>query len=398
MSGYYGPRAWMSGDAAWNSSPNIAPYPSRTQGINPVNPQGQTAFGVDDAIAIAGILASIGGTIYSNHQQNKRQKEYMEQQQKYAKENWEMENNYNLPENVKSRLMAAGLNPNLMYGQGAASGQGGTINPAASPEAYFANPMDGVPSMISTMQQMRLTDSQIAVNESVAKRNLADASKSGADVDIAYKTLSIKQKELAETILRNIHLNSKDDAQAYNLMTDAFVSMNELPHQINLMDAQAQELACKTALEKAQSETWRAEAQARINLALSQINLNKKQIDKLDTDIVDIIATRSYRIYNMIASSNEMDKRSQLLQGEFDAMAFDIMNSLYSVAAFSDSKFANGVFAFRWAVNDILGVIGQAFGVNVGLGWYHHTGFSQTQQIPASQTPHNPIGFRHGGS
>lgn len=175
MSGYTGPRPWLEGTAAYNTAPNNAPYPSRTQGLNPVKPQGQTAFGVDDAIAIGGIIASLVGTVYSNRQQRKLQNEYMEKQQQYAKENWQMENEYNLPANVKNRLMAAGLNPNLMYGQGAASGQGGTIDPVASPEAYFANPMQGVPQMLSSLQEMQLTQSQIEVNKSIASKNNAEA-------------------------------------------------------------------------------------------------------------------------------------------------------------------------------------------------------------------------------
>lgn len=351
MPGYTGPRPWLQGTAAYNTAPNNAPYPSRTQGLNPVKPQGQTAFGVDDAIAIAGILASIGGTIYSNRQQHKLQNEYMEKQQQYAKENWQMENEYNLPANVKNRLMAAGLNPNLMYGQGAASGQGGTIDPVASPEAYFANPMQGVPSMISSLQEAQLTQSQIAVNESVAKKNNADAGytdiqksnsikRLDADIDRYFhmNQLDDKQRELfeqqKEVFLKQISLMESeiDLNKANEWLTDARTAftIEQSDHYADLVGAQIADYYARAGLSRAQAAKANAEWRHEIRSFSAKLDNLLKEGQLTDTKI-DQIRKETGRIIQKTLMDMPEQLKSQLIARGYNESEVD-----YYIFAFFD--------------------------------------------------------------
>lgn len=74
--------------------------------------------------AIAGAAAQALGNyavqVAANKKQFKYQKEAMALQQQYNKEIWDYQNAYNTPQAQMERLHAAGLNPNLMYGSGAA--------------------------------------------------------------------------------------------------------------------------------------------------------------------------------------------------------------------------------------------------------------------------------------
>ena len=78
--------------------------------------------------AAAGGLGAVTGMI-GNNQTNKtnirlqrEQQQFNAQQAKQANEwnmqQWQRENEYNAPAQQMARLEAAGLNPNLMYGQG----------------------------------------------------------------------------------------------------------------------------------------------------------------------------------------------------------------------------------------------------------------------------------------
>lgn len=78
---------------------------------------------IGGSIASAAINAGLG--IYSLHQQkkeNEKTREYnlklAQMQNQWNVEQWQRENDYNLPANQVARLKAAGLNPDLLYGGG----------------------------------------------------------------------------------------------------------------------------------------------------------------------------------------------------------------------------------------------------------------------------------------
>lgn len=78
----------------------------------------------------SGIASGLFGRKWKQKQmQNQRDHEIAMYERNLAdsRYNWQMENQYNSPEMVMQRLKDAGLNPNLVYGNGA-DAQGGQIN------------------------------------------------------------------------------------------------------------------------------------------------------------------------------------------------------------------------------------------------------------------------------
>lgn len=68
-----------------------------------------------------------------------RQRSLMALQQQYAVENWQREVNYNSPVEQMKRLKAAGLNPNLVYGNGPIGLESPGISSPGSPSAPMAS-------------------------------------------------------------------------------------------------------------------------------------------------------------------------------------------------------------------------------------------------------------------
>lgn len=91
---------------------------------------------------VAGIGQGLQGFITG--QQNKEQRGWNEKmydiQRRDALADWSMQNEYNSPAAQMSRLKAAGLNPNLVYGQGAVANNA-TAPRSASVESYKPMPI-----------------------------------------------------------------------------------------------------------------------------------------------------------------------------------------------------------------------------------------------------------------
>ena len=87
-------------------------------------------------------------SVFNEHAANKafgRQKALMQMQNAMNVYNWRMQNAYNTPERIKERLIAAGLNPDMMYGQqGVQSGFASTPSVGAPSAPLPARPLSAV--------------------------------------------------------------------------------------------------------------------------------------------------------------------------------------------------------------------------------------------------------------
>jgi hypothetical protein len=100
----------------------------------PTRPTGSNRVLGAGAIAGIGALGSIAGNLIGNIGAKKRQRE----SDKYNRETWERQNKYNHPLEQMARLKAAGLNPNMIYGNspGSAVGNAGSQQAASKAAPY----------------------------------------------------------------------------------------------------------------------------------------------------------------------------------------------------------------------------------------------------------------------
>ena len=143
--------------------------------------------------------------------QFKQQEKLSRLQQQIGNENIDKINEYNLPKNVIKRMKDAGLNPALMYGNGAASVAGGTTTAAS---ASGSNASDEASRMAQAtaqagmgLQLMKLK-SEIEVNQSVANANNAQAGKAGAETNTIEKTRQMLFRNLEQDFRNKYMQNS----------------------------------------------------------------------------------------------------------------------------------------------------------------------------------------------
>lgn len=137
----------------------------------------------------SGLISSVTGNsqlkkqLNFQREENERTREYnrqlAEQQNKWNIEQWNRENAYNTPEQMRARLEAAGYNPNLAVG-----GLSGSLNAASSPGLTSGAP--GIPTDFNALGRM---DNPVAAGfrgaiEAIQARNIeSQTDKTKAETD-----------------------------------------------------------------------------------------------------------------------------------------------------------------------------------------------------------------------
>lgn len=159
--------------------------------MNPNDPNGDPGTGAGmDAGGLIGALVMAGASVYGSYQSrqntkdtiaaNKEQSEYA-----YSKdlEMWNRQNEYNSPANQMARLKAAGLNPNLIYGSSANTGNATQLPKFNAPTIDYSGrrPWIDLPSMISIYQDMKIKQAQVdnlrAMEQNTRARTITEAAR-----------------------------------------------------------------------------------------------------------------------------------------------------------------------------------------------------------------------------
>ncbi len=124
---------------------------------------------------------------------------------------WDLTNKYNHPSQQMSRLREAGLNPNLVYGQGSqgAPGQADKVHPAKAAPFTFENPLKNITSFADLKQKEAQTDNlkqQNTVLEQEAILKGAQTAKLGTDTAKSKFDLGLAE-ELRNTSLQAAEAN-----------------------------------------------------------------------------------------------------------------------------------------------------------------------------------------------
>lgn len=201
-------------------------------------------------------------------------------QRQYALEDWEKQNQYNSPLQQMTRLRQAGLNPNLVYGSGAA-------NTAQSISRSSSN----VPSpTASRMAPIQIPDLGGALGQMYdLQTKQVDLANKKAQTDLLTQSALKNQLQMAGMATKN----ATSDLQLQNAkkLQDATIEKALLENQQKKMDLaqspvkleiQKQELKLKQATTKAQVDNINAETATKLfNLA----NIAPAQKEKLTQEI-----------------------------------------------------------------------------------------------------------------
>lgn len=231
-----------------------------------------------------------------------RQKDLMALQQQYAVENWLRETNYNSPKEQMARFRAAGLNPNLVYGDGVA----GMVSPAISSPTAPSAPMPavGMPSFGSTAAEVSQIVSAMASAKKVGSETIAQ---------------NLENKYLSETLnerINSVALQNKWTKEQTSKVTEETAVLNQsyanLVADANLKHLDAQEKRLRLAKLE---DFLDAELQAykdKHNMSAFEFKQAQLMADdvrrqlKADADILELT-------YNIESSYKETERRLGML-------------------------------------------------------------------------------------
>lgn len=184
--------------------------------------------------------------------QKDAQKELMNHQFELNKQQWNAENEYNSPGAQMQRLKNAGLNPNLVYGSGAVTGNTTTQGPRAQythvdrNQAKFEN-LAQIAERVQSLKSMRANAS---AQEALA--NLYGQKAATEQLTRNVMKLDIIKKEFDNYILGQTYQNSIESSKLAleNLRHDIMIKGK----QLGIQDKQLEKLAAEIGLIKANKE------------------------------------------------------------------------------------------------------------------------------------------------
>lgn len=183
---------------------------------------------------------NIDKQIKAQQEENQKNREYnlmlAQMQNDWSQDQWERENEYNTPQNQRKRLEAAGLNADLMYGNGgvqniAASSPSMTSGAPSSPTDMSAlGQKKTIGDMIRDSQATRLAEAQIKQVEAQTRKTSAEAGIS--ETQLEYE--DVKQR-LGIDLNRQTFDNAKEQFNVLFEQGRKFALENENLSYGNLM-------------------------------------------------------------------------------------------------------------------------------------------------------------------
>lgn len=245
--------------------------------------------------ASGAIGAGIGmiGSAISQAQNYKYSKKLMELQYQQNLDLWNKQNDYNSPTAQMQRLQAAGLNPNLVYGNGVSgnsSNNTSTSLGAVAPVDYSDSMFKGV----SAVTSMKLARSQVRRQETQNQLDLALAANKALDTQYLRETLSSRvsyQNELTKFSLQQWPLILQQQRNVITIqgrdidlkMQEYFNAQQEgkyIAEKTRLTGKQADELALRIAafpeyLDNLRSQTYANRVNANANAQNARTNASR---------------------------------------------------------------------------------------------------------------------------
>lgn len=149
-------------------------------------------------------FAQTGGGIISQYMANRANRKLQKQAQDYELQMWHLQNEYNSPSSQMQRLKDAGLNPNLMYGEGNVG------NATSFPQAHSATVQPLLPSSVTNYMQMLdmynnhlIKRKQLALIDEQIENKRADTAETNAKIPTILFDLA-KKKEFKETEFKKL--------------------------------------------------------------------------------------------------------------------------------------------------------------------------------------------------
>lgn len=239
-------------------------------------------------LAAIGALAAGGGaalnsgsTIFTNFAQQKHNRKMYNLQKNDALAFWHLQNQYNSPEQQMGRLKAAGLNPNLVYGQssGAASGQASPVSTPDVQNTQFRDPqIGGAVSSAGLAYLSAITDLEIKQAQVDNLRATNQVIKQEYQLKAAYTDRS--RFDLGfETELRDVSADARRE-KLRQLKTGTDISIREDIRRALLTTSNLNQAAERIATMRQQQLSMQQQ-RAHSKMEMSRIRIEKERLNQV---------------------------------------------------------------------------------------------------------------------
>ena len=292
------------------------------------------------ATPLTGLINGISGAS-AQDSANETNIQLARENREWNEKMWNLNNEYNLPIKQIERLKQAGLNPNLMYGQGtvgnSSSPSQGISSPRVDPVNYLQG-ITGIQDAILKMEQAKLLEAQRKKVEGATVPN---------DVYLeGFKSKTDQMKQAVEVAKHNVsyleQLTELVKQQVYYYGADKSATWNMMQAQIDQAWKRLEQDATKIAIQEFVAQTGR-------QMSYAQRHYLGKMAEMVGEKIKAV--QRENKIGDESAPGEILRRLSQGLvtwsaaqQGEFNAdnqaaqRIFDnIMKSLHEVSYGIDS-------------------------------------------------------------
>lgn len=204
--------------------------------------------------AIALGVGSLAAGLLNNFLGQQMSEDLMDYQYKLQQQAIDKQNLYNSPVEQMKRLQAAGLNPNLVYGNGVDGNQSSAASPSiANRSSQLGNPLQDAYSAYIQEKAMQMQEikTRNEAFESVDRRHKLQAETLGQLIDNSFnsKTLNTRVNKLSQDLINSIqHENNliADEALTWsrtrnedNKLEQIWAETDLLKSRKNLTDEQA---------------------------------------------------------------------------------------------------------------------------------------------------------------
>ena len=299
--------------------------------------------GIASAISpIAGAVTGIVGGIsdlFSRNKAYKQQKKLLDYQYEKNLEMWNLQNEYNSPLAQRKRYEEAGLNPNLMYGQGNTGNASSPVQYGMASMAPWRGGVETAKSVVDNIMQL------LNVKALIRKQNAEAAS---LEEDAANK-------------------------RAQRRLTDATAGL-----RLKDTDLRALQIALAESTNKSKSNYWSAIADSagyKANADFSKYNFEGLYNDALTNSVLDLV--KSY-VDLQKNNSKAAQKRLALMDSQIGlnlagaALRADQHIFNEALIPYADANaglsFLTNKLAYDWSnVDKITGSLGKAGPLVIGL-------------------------------
>lgn len=289
------------------------------------------AFDPLEAVISVGtsLIDGIFGGI-SDEAANDLSRELQQQQLDWNEKMWNLNNEYNTPAAQIARMQDAGLNPNLMYGQGTPGNSSSPASSVSPPHIRPVNYMQGLIGMPDSMLKIAQAKYIDAQREKVENTTIPhDTYLAGFTARTEKDKAAVEQLNASKSYLQNLADFTKMQENYYG--ADKSATWNMMEAQIAQGWRRLGMDAARVAIAKYEAETHRSVSIAQRHYLMSMADLmgSKKVAQDFQNRVNDITesgvvlkifgdALRSYNEADMSAKKNDMwwiDKVNDYLKG-----------------------------------------------------------------------------------